>query len=46
MELPNLLAEMFPNQAGLESVVRLCDVSSRTSKVYNDLHHEKLVVTV
>ena len=43
---PNLLRELFPEQVGLESVVRILDVSGRGSIVYHDLEHEKLIVTV
>ena len=43
---PNLLRELFPEQVGLESVVRILDVSGRGSIVYHDLEYEKLIVTI
>lgn len=45
-QFPNLLKELFPDQADLEEIVRICDVSVCDSRVYNDLRREKLVVTL
>ncbi len=43
---PNLLPEIMPAFGGLESVVRICDVSGGTCMVYYDLRSERLVVTI
>ena len=45
MMLPNLLPELFPEFAGIESVVRILDVSGSGSSVYHDLSNERLIVT-
>ena len=45
-QLPNRLAELFPEFAGLEAVVRILDTNGTGSKVYHDLQSEQLIVTL
>ena len=45
-QLPNKLAELFPEFEKLDAVIRILEVSGRDSTVYHDLRHEKLIVTV
>ena len=42
----NLLSEFFPELESLGNVVRICDVSDCDCRIYNDLRHEQLVVTL
>ena len=44
LKIPNLLTEMLPDAGGLESVVRICDVSCMDCRLYNDLRNEQLYV--
>ena len=46
LEMPDLLVKLFPEMDKLEGVVRICDVGGTDCCLYNDLHHEKLVVTI
>ena len=46
MKLPNLLAELLPDAAELENVVRICDVSGGGCSVYHDLGSGEMMVTV
>ena len=45
-QLPNRLAELFPEFAGLEAVVRILNTNGTGSKVYHDLQSEQLIVTL
>ena len=45
-ELPNLLAEYFPEYGSLSDIIRICDVGGRNCRVFNDLNRERLVVTL
>ncbi len=42
LEVPNLFRELLPDADGLESVVRICDVSEMNCRLYNDLRNEQL----
>ena len=44
--LPNITAEIIPEFADLEGIIRICDVSGHYCSVYNDLRSEKLLVTL
>ncbi len=46
LKIPNLFREMLPDADGLESVVRICDVSGGRCTLYNDLGHEQLYVVM
>ncbi len=46
MKLPNLLAELLPDAAELENVVRICDVSGGGCSVYHDLGSGEMMVTL
>ena len=46
LDVPNLFSEMLPDADGLESVVRICDVSGGRCTLYNDLSHEQLYVVM
>ena len=45
-QLPNMLPELFPEYAMLDSVIRILDTGGRDSTVYHDLRQEKLIVTI
>lgn len=45
-QFPNQLPALFPELEKLDSVIRVLAVDGRSSTVYHDLRHEKLVVTV
>ncbi|MBQ2628022.1 MAG: phosphoenolpyruvate synthase [Eubacterium sp.] len=46
MKFDNLLGDFFPELEPLGDVIRICDVSSCGCRIYNDLTHEQLVVTL
>ena len=46
LAFPNRLAQEFPDLAGLEQVVRICERGDGSCHVYHDLSHEQLVVTL
>ena len=45
-ELPNLLTDLFPEYEKLSEVIRILDVGGRGCRVYHDLKHEQIVVTI
>ena len=45
-ERPDMLAELLPEYAGLENVVRVCSMDGRDSRIYHDLRGGRLLVTV
>ena len=46
LQLDNLLGEWFPEFSDLNEIMRICDVSTRDCRVYHDLRHEELAVTI
>ena len=45
-QFPNRLCKLLPDCAGLEDVVRICDVRETDCTVYHDLTREQLVITI
>ena len=44
--LPNRLPVWFPEFEKLADVVHICEMDKLHCRIYNDLHHEKLAVTI
>jgi len=46
LQFENRLGDIFPELTALNDVVRICDVSASDCRIYNDLRHEQLIVTI
>ncbi len=44
IHLPNILADLFPEEKKMEEIVRICDVSALGCRVLHDLREEKVAL--